>query len=635
MAYDTVDCEVILPVGDDIEQVGICVEALRRSTATHVVLVARSDDRILVDHVWSLARERLLPSVQVSIVRAPGTDLASAVQRGLEAAQGSHVLVLDRRAVLPPGALQRLRYCLDSSDAVAVSPLTTRPGPTGVALPRGLSYRQLAMLIAAVGVQTCARLEQLPARCLLATRDALADAEMKDEAHVTVKGRATLDDATFVLTDPAVADRRELPDPEAPHPTLEARILAHDPHQPPTRLHRAREKTSRQLGRLVPRWIRGPWVPPHRLPPQEVPTHATQSPAEWQQVSARVHRRRWRAGRRRNPSVVYLLPGLGPYGGVLSVLQLVNRLLVRDVEATVATAGRIDWPVWREPMLFNPARFTDWARLRASMPRHDLVIATRWDTVYDALLLADQWGCGAVSFVQDYEPDVEEPGSVEREAAEASLRLMEHKIVKSDWLRGRITAFGGTVHRLPLGLDRSVFHPAGRRPHERRRIVSPARPLVAHRNLDGTVAILRALQRRRPDLLPTFYGKAFSVDDLVHEHLGILDQRGVARLLRDSAALIDASLFQGFGRPGLEAMACGVPAVLTTQGGINEYAHHDRNCLQADPTDLAGFVEAVLRVLDDASLRGRLVAHGLHTAAGFCAEREADRTAELFHRLLR
>jgi glycosyltransferase involved in cell wall biosynthesis len=56
----------------------------------------------------------------------------------------------------------------------------------------------------------------------------------------------------------------------------------------------------------------------------------------------------------------------------------------------------------------------------------------------------------------------------------------------------------------------------------------------------------------------------------------------------------------------VEAMACGLPVVTTTSGGITELVHHGENGLVSRPGDVAAISGAVARLLGDAELRRRL-----------------------------
>lgn len=620
-----------MPVADDLRAARACLQAVTRHTP---------------------------PAVEVHIVPLPGAEHAhgrlGSLVEALRAPDGPTLttappgdrpvlVVLQPPAIPGPGWLPSLLACLDAVPG-AVQPLHTGQGRETVPWPQGFTYAGLACAVADVSPRRYPFATDDEPACIAVRRDRLPPGwELRDG----VRGlrRALLEQDTSVAADDATAmlrpDRpwRERIDRGAAHALLEVRLGRRGSWEPaePPRLacwlgiapHHGPRGGEPTIPMRVAAKLPRPRAGRPRGRPAEPALPTYESDKDWERTSRRVHRRR-RRHRGRPPSALFLLPGMGAYGGVLSVVQLVNRLLLRGVPAQIATAGPVEGAILNEPLLANPYRLASPVRLSADVPRHDLVVTTRWDTAYDGLLLADRWRAGIVSFVQDFEPDVhaDDPGL--RTAAEASLHLVEHKVCKSRWLEERLAAFGGSTHRIPLGLDLDVFHPGTppRRdpPH---RIVTPARPGVAHRNLEGTVAILETLTARRSDVLPTFFGKRFDVDGLHHEHVGPLHQHEVAALLCASTVVLDASRFQGFGRPGLEAMACGTPAVLTTKGGINEYAVDGVNCLQADPDDVDACVAAIERLLDDAALATSIRSAGLETARDYDAEVEADRWVSL------
>ena len=114
----------------------------------------------------------------------------------------------------------------------------------------------------------------------------------------------------------------------------------------------------------------------------------------------------------------------------------------------------------------------------------------------------------------------------------------------------------------------------------------------------------------------------------------IYDPNKVAQMLSDGAVLLDSSHFQGFGRPGLEAMACGTPPVLTNEGGVNEYAIDDENCLMVNPRDHEAMGDRMLRLLNDPALSARLRKGGLETAQGYCHMDEARIHMEMYEKWL-
>jgi len=336
----------------------------------------------------------------------------------------------------------------------------------------------------------------------------------------------------------------------------------------------------------------------------------------------------------RKPRILYLLPGMALYGGIISVLQVVNQLILRGYDANIAVYGEVDASLYEHfPCYFRGYHFKDEAALMTGLPDCDLLVATRWDTAFVAVAMkAARPEMGLAYFVQDYEPDFY--GSKQAELAEQaarSYRLIRHKIVKTHWLARKLAPYGGEIHRIPLGLNLDVCHDHGTM--HPMQILALARPSSERRNFPMLRAVYLELYRRRPDLKLALYGDGYEHMPLpfpCHSYGKLSSLEAVAAALNESAVLLDVSTFQGFGRPGLEAMACGVAAVLTREGGITQYAKHGYNCLLINPHARDAIVEAVLRVIDDNALRQRLVGHGYTTAQAYSLEAEGERTATLF-----
>jgi glycosyltransferase involved in cell wall biosynthesis len=114
--------------------------------------------------------------------------------------------------------------------------------------------------------------------------------------------------------------------------------------------------------------------------------------------------------------------------------------------------------------------------------------------------------------------------------------------------------------------------------------------------------------------------------------LGWLDQSDLAVLYSHARVFVLPSVYEGFGLPVLEAMACGAPVVCSNAGPLPEVAGDAAVLLT--PEDPSAWAEAIGRVLSDASLAVELRARGARRAREFSWERSARATREVYRQAL-
>ena len=96
--------------------------------------------------------------------------------------------------------------------------------------------------------------------------------------------------------------------------------------------------------------------------------------------------------------------------------------------------------------------------------------------------------------------------------------------------------------------------------------------------------------------------------------------------------LVLPSLYEGFGLPVLEAMACGTPVIVSNVSSLPEIVG-DAGLL-VEPTDVEGLAAAIGRLLASTELRDELGKKALARSAQFSWERAARETLDLYHRVL-
>ncbi len=112
------------------------------------------------------------------------------------------------------------------------------------------------------------------------------------------------------------------------------------------------------------------------------------------------------------------------------------------------------------------------------------------------------------------------------------------------------------------------------------------------------------------------------------EFLGRVSTEMIASLYRGAAAMVYPSLYEGFGLPVVEAMACGVPVITSTSSCLPEVA--GGAAILVEPEDVDGLRSAISRVIGDRTLASAMRARGLRRAASFSWERAATETVAVF-----
>ncbi|HEV3475586.1 MAG TPA: glycosyltransferase family 1 protein [Actinomycetota bacterium] len=111
---------------------------------------------------------------------------------------------------------------------------------------------------------------------------------------------------------------------------------------------------------------------------------------------------------------------------------------------------------------------------------------------------------------------------------------------------------------------------------------------------------------------------------------GYIDGRDKVALLSGAEALVFPSLYEGFGFPILEAMACETPVVTSNVSSLPEVAGDA--ALLVDPLDETSIAGGIRSVVEDPALRERLRIAGRNRVGLYTWDETARRTASVLHR---
>jgi alpha-1,3-rhamnosyl/mannosyltransferase len=107
--------------------------------------------------------------------------------------------------------------------------------------------------------------------------------------------------------------------------------------------------------------------------------------------------------------------------------------------------------------------------------------------------------------------------------------------------------------------------------------------------------------------------------------VGFVEDEELARLYRGAQCLVYPSLYEGFGLPVLEAMACGTPVVTSATGATAEVAGDA--AVLVDPLDVDALAAGIREAIDR---REELRAAGLERASQFTWEKAARQTVDVY-----
>jgi glycosyltransferase involved in cell wall biosynthesis len=162
-----------------------------------------------------------------------------------------------------------------------------------------------------------------------------------------------------------------------------------------------------------------------------------------------------------------------------------------------------------------------------------------------------------------------------------------------------------------------------------------------YKNVEGVLRVLAEVRRTTPDVkllragqrLDASHGalaQSLGLSDAIVE-LGGVSASDLRDVYNAGDVLLFPSLYEGFGWPPIEAMACGLPVVCSRAGSLDEIVGDA--ALTSDAEDVASLAVHVTRLFDDALLRESIRARGIANAQRFRWEKSAGMIAALYQRI--
>lgn len=243
-------------------------------------------------------------------------------------------------------------------------------------------------------------------------------------------------------------------------------------------------------------------------------------------------------------------------------------------------------------------------------------------------------------------------------AMNKSMKRADAVVTDSEFSRSEIIKYfpqyRDKVEVVPCGVDCDMFKPV-----QDRSIIEKVKAnhningryflylgtLEPRKNLTRLVKAYEILSRRKEDcpLLVLAGGKGWLYDEIFEEvnKSGLGDKviftqyipgEEICPLMNGAEAFVFPSLYEGFGMPPLEAMACGTPVIVSGSASLPEVVG---DCgLIVDAYSEESIADAMEKIADNEELRKQLSEKGIIRAREFSWKKSAEKLYTIYERLL-
>jgi len=564
---------------DDVQQ---CLESLIKNTDLGVHKVIIVDDGSSSDTALLLKKYALEYNFKL-IRNEEALGYTCASNQGLRASTGSFAVLLNSDTVTTPGWLDKLIECSLSSDQVAVvGPLSNAASWQSVpeltdsegkwktnSIPEGYTIEEYARFISQSSARLFPKVELVNGFCYFITRQAINSVGLLDEKSFP-RGYGEEDD--FSLRARALGFKNLIADHCYVYHAKSKSFgsVAREELVKKSKLALQAKHTKVAIAAAVA---------DTRLNEELLIARVLAQPSQLK-INFPV-------SKSRKLKIGWVKPHLGVVGGVRRTLEMTNRMSLQGHDITILTPnGKYsEWmPIWSKVLSWDEISFEQFP--------FDVLIVSDPDVIDPFLKL--QANVKIVYHLAAYMLYRERSSLVERYYGET--RDCIH-IANSRWTADQVLQhYNLSVNKIFAGgVDRQVFYP---------RNVPKSHDVVfygSRREHKGSELIRQATRGL--------------------SQLSLADQKAeqseLAGYICNGKVFVSACWHEGFNFCPLEAMSCGVPVVMTDDGGSREYAIHERNALIVKQGAVQEMRREINRLLEDNLLRGRLIENGLQTAAEF------------------
>ena len=344
-------------------------------------------------------------------------------------------------------------------------------------------------------------------------------------------------------------------------------------------------------------------------------------------------------------NICFVLPQIlrKPVGGYKMVYEYANRLSNNGHNVAILFLNenaleRFKLPFWLRKAFIEVFTQVEpkWFKLNKNITKYsstnskeiekldkkfDLAIATGVDTVDKTIEFFSK--TKKAYFIQDYESWVY-PGEKINNTFKAGL----DNIVIAEWLQDKVESCAGKTPILIKNPIDTKFYKMERPINERNlNTIGLLYHSAEHKGTNYAFEAINQLKKIYPKLKVKMFGTSqpdFTLPSWIEFTLNA-SKEDTVKIYNSVSIFLCATVSEGFGLTGLEAMSCGAVLVSSNYDGVREYAINGVNALLSPIRDSNSLVQNVVSVFEDESLRNTLSKNGIQSAKELTWENAMDK----------
>jgi GT2 family glycosyltransferase len=316
--------------------------------------------------------------------------------------------------------------------------------------------------------------------------------------------------------------------------------------------------------------------------------------------------------------ILFVLPSLETYGGVIVVVDIVNELVRHKIKANIVCLNnsekKLEFARYFEPLYILESDIT------RKIPKSKIYVATHYRTSSPVFFAAHKHKAKALYLIQDDERLFENEDTA---MVDASYSLIPNHIYVANWLENDIGKNAVYKKVIGNGIYRDLFYPSMINKSEREAackketiITMMTRRDTKRGFYEGITAINRLLANThsKDKYFFHFFGNrevlSHEINTEKYKYHGVVDRTKVAGIMRNTDIFIDPSHFQGFGLPALEAISSGCACIMPAKGGGDDFVTHLENAVFFNGGNVDHLYQRLQLLIDCVSFRNKLQKNG-------------------------